>query len=56
MASILAKIQAQFILSISDHPEMPKAFHMFNIDPVKFKYTVGKDNSKAGKELLITNF
>ena len=49
MASILAKIRAQFILSINDHPEMRKAFHLFKIDPVKLKYTVRK-------ELLITNF
>jgi len=28
---------------------MQKAFHLFNIDPVKLKYMVGK-------ELLITNF
>ena len=49
MASILAKIKARFILSINDHPEMRKAFHLFNIDPVILKYTVGK-------ELLITNF
>ena len=48
MASILAKIRAQFILSINDHPEMRKAFHQFYIDPVKLKYTVEK-------ELLITN-
>ncbi len=49
MASIQAKIQSRLILSINDHPEMRNAFYLFNIDPVRLKYTVGK-------ELLVTNF
>jgi DNA adenine methylase len=56
MASILAKVRSRFILNINDHPEIRKTFHQFNIDPVRLKYTVGKDNSKVGKELLVTNF
>ncbi len=56
MASVLAKIKVRFILSINDHPEMRKTFHQFYIDPAKLKYMVGKDNSKVGKELLVTNY
>lgn len=56
MAQLLTTIQGQFILSINDLPEMREAFKVFTIHPVSLKYTVGKDNNKVGKELLIKNF
>lgn len=50
------KVRAQFILSINDYPEMRDVFHLFKIEPVRLRYTVGKDNSEVGKELLVTSF
>ena len=56
MAEILAGVGSKFILSINDTPEMRKAFKAFNIKPVSLKYTVSREDSTQGKELLIRNF
>lgn len=56
MAEILAGVGSKFILSINDTPEMRKAFKAFNIKPVALKYTVSREGSTQGKELLIGNF
>ncbi|MFH1984111.1 MAG: DNA adenine methylase [Pseudomonadota bacterium] len=56
MATALASVNAQFILSINDHPEMRSVFQAFVVKPVELTYTVGRKATTAGKELLITNF
>ena len=56
MATILAKVKANFILSINDHPEIRETFRGFNIKPVTLNYTVSKGKQTKGKELLISNF
>jgi DNA adenine methylase len=56
MAAVLASLKSNFILSINDHPEMRDTFSAFEIKPVSLKYSVKKDTSTEGKELLIRNF
>jgi DNA adenine methylase len=56
MAEILPGIKSKFILSINDHPHIRDTFKAFNIKPVTLKYSVAKDKSTVGKELLVTNF
>ena len=56
MAEILAGIKSKFILSINDHPHIRDTFKTFNIKPVTLKYTVAKDKTTVGKELLVINF
>ena len=56
MATVLADIKSNFILSINDHPEMRETFSAFKIKPVKLKYSIKRDTSTEGKELLIRNF
>ena len=56
MAAVLGKVKANFILSINDHPAMREVFARFSIRPVTLKYTVSRNQSTQGKELLITNY
>ena len=56
MAKILSDIKGKFILSINDLPEMREAFGGFKIKPVTLNYSIAKETSTAGKELLISNF
>ena len=55
IASVLARIQCRFILSINDHPDIREVFKDFQIKPVTLNYTVSKGKHKKGRELLITN-
>jgi len=56
MAIILSGVEGKFILSINDLPEIREIFGTFNIKPVTLKYTVAKEKSTVGKELLVSNF
>jgi len=56
MATILAGLNGQFILSINDHPDIRAVFKAFEIKPVTLKYSVSKGKQTTGKELLITNY
>ena len=56
MASVLAGIQSQFILSINDHPDIKEVFKAFKFMPVTLNYTVSKGKQMRGQELLVTNY
>lgn len=56
MAVLLGQVKSKFILSINDVPEMRQAFHALHIRPVTLKYSVSKEGTTLGKELLITNY
>lgn len=56
LASTLAGIEGQFMLSINDHPDMRRVFGQFNSMPVQVKYSVAEKSSTVGKELLVANF
>lgn len=56
MASVLAGIKSQFILSINDRPEIREVFKEFEIKAVSLKYTVSKGTQTTGRELLIMNY
>ncbi|HPI14513.1 MAG TPA: DNA adenine methylase [Spirochaetota bacterium] len=56
LATLLSQVKGQWILSINDHPEIRSVFKAFHIKPVRLKYTVGRDNSIDGRELLVTNY
>ncbi|WAC06568.1 MAG: DNA adenine methylase [Thermodesulfobacteriota bacterium] len=56
MADKLAKIKAQFVLSINDAQEIREIFKGFKIKPVSTIYTLNRGNHSEGKELLISNF
>ena len=56
MAALLAGIQGKFLLSINDTPEMREVFKPFTVEPVTLKYTVAREASTTGKELLIRNY
>ena len=56
LASALARLQARFILSINDHPDMRRVFGAFKIQPVNLKYSVARNDATPVTELLISNF
>jgi DNA adenine methylase len=56
MAELLSKIKGKFMLSINDHPKMREVFKGFRMRPVSLLYSVSKDKSTKGKELLIRNY
>lgn len=56
MASTLNGIKGKFILSINDLPEMREVFANFKIEPVRLRYTCGKNNNATGNELLVCNW
>lgn len=56
LSDSLAGLKSRFILSINDLPEMRDTFKAFKINPVTLRYSVAKDRTTEGKELLITNF
>lgn len=56
MAEVLSQIKARFILSINNTPEMKEVFHAFKIEEVELRYSVSKEKSTVGKELLVRNF
>jgi DNA adenine methylase len=56
MASVLAGIKSQFILSINDHPDIREVFKEFKVRAVSLKYTVSKGRQTKGRELMITNY
>ena len=55
MAEILAGIKGKFILSINDRTEIRKVFKGFSVKAVSLKYSVKKEGSTEGKELLVCN-
>lgn len=56
LAERLNTINGKFLLSINDHPEIREVFSLFNIRPVELTYSVQKDETTLGKELLISNY
>jgi DNA adenine methylase len=55
LATTLAGLRSNFILSINDHPDMRETFKTFDIAPVKLFYSAAKKQCKKACELLITN-
>jgi len=56
MSDILSNIQAKFILSINDHPQIRHVFKGFHMKEVEVPYSLAKTDSLIGKELLVSNF
>lgn len=54
LAITLASLQADFILSINDHPDMRKAFKAFKICQVRLSYSAAKQNCTQAHEMIIT--
>lgn len=52
----LAGIDAQFLLSINDVPEIRSTFSGFNIREVQTTYASRKPGNTAARELLISNY
>jgi len=51
----LANLEAHFILSINDHPEMRVVFKAFNLKPANLTYSASKNECHKAHELIITN-
>jgi len=56
MADTLKGIKGKFLLSINDHPEIREVFKDFNIRPVELTYSVKKEDTTLGRELLVSNY
>lgn len=56
MATTLAGIKGDFLLSINDVPEIRELFSAFRIEEVHTLYTVGRDQNQDVRELLIMNY
>ena len=42
MAVLLAGTKGRFILSINDHPHIRATFAVFEMEPVRVRYTISK--------------
>lgn len=56
MATRLAELDGNFLLSINDVPEIRELFAAFRIEEVSTLYTANKDANRQVRELVITNF
>jgi DNA adenine methylase len=56
LAHTLANLEAHFILSINDHPEMRIVFKKFNLKPVNLTYSASRNECHKAHELIITKF
>lgn len=56
LAGLLAGIKGKFLLSLNDTPEVREIFAGFDFEDVRTMYSVGKDENKAVREVLIKNF
>lgn len=54
MATALAELQGQFILSLNDRPEVRRIFSRFSIEAVPTHYGIAGKGSAPAKEVLIT--
>lgn len=55
MADRLARLSAQFVLSINDVPETRALFGGFRIEPVELFYGVSASGATKARELIVTN-
>lgn len=53
---VMGSIKSSFMLSINDHPEIREVFKGLFIRPVTLNYSISKEKSTEGKELIITNY
>lgn len=56
MADTLKGIKGKFLLSINDHLEIREVFKDFNMRPVELTYSVKKEDTTLGRELLVSNY
>jgi DNA adenine methylase len=56
MSEVLRKIKGRFLLSINDLPEIRDVFSGYHIRPVELTYSLNRDTTTVGKELLIANY
>lgn len=58
LRNILGNIKGKFLVTINDHPQVKEWYKEFNIQEVKVRYSVSKEQ-KARKQygkLIITNY
>lgn len=55
MSAILSGLSGKFIMSINDEPFIRETFSSFKIQEVDVRYSVQKEGSQMGRELLISN-
>lgn len=55
LAIELEAIKGRFVLSLNDRPEVRETFQAFHIEAVETTYSIGRENGKSAKEILITN-
>ncbi|HEX2955677.1 MAG TPA: DNA adenine methylase [Chitinispirillaceae bacterium] len=55
MSAILSGLSGKFIMSINDEPFIRETFSRFKIQEVDVRYSVQKEGSQVGRELLISN-
>ncbi|MCX4026935.1 DNA adenine methylase [Endozoicomonas sp. SM1973] len=55
MAELAKTSKGRFVISINDHPDIRQVFDGLDINEVKINYTVGSNNRKQSKELIICN-
>ncbi len=56
LAEALAGLQARFLLSLNDTPEVRETFGAFDIRPVQTTYSVGAGSPQTAREVLILNY
>lgn len=56
LSKCLENVKARFLLTINDHPAMREVFSPFGMKDVSLKYSVNRDASTVGKELIFTNY
>lgn len=56
MAELAKSIKGRMIISVNDIPEMRQVFSGMTMESTDIIYTVGSKQSKAARELIITNF
>ncbi len=56
MRANLEQVKGKFLLTINDCDEMREVFKQFKIKSVSLSYSLCKEKSTVGKELIITNY
>lgn len=56
LAALLGGLKGRFVLSLNDTPGVREVFGAFEHNAVETMYSVGENNTRKVRELLITNF